>query len=328
MTNKQQMMREQLEWVFLWIACGMGAETISVQLQLLTSEIALAKAQFGYRSPLPPPKSTKDKPQSISRSPSRFSRFTTIKRATTRKNSGSGGGYREIEEDRSLLSRRGSDDSDVTLVDKDSAGILLGALAPLVSTLQKLGLGLSALDLEADDKLSHSFEAVCGQLGGLLSNLREQERGDRPESEDDFDMTALLLEALRKKVQAERCRLEPPNSTAPTRATPLSPPSLTPSQSQNPFILHAPSLSRGSATRSSLSKPITPAPSVSAGSPAPAQNNAGPPGFSYAGFVGGSQSNWRVNNVFRLGSYQASMLFSPSPIAVRKLVTTSPGVKV
>ncbi|RSH87479.1 hypothetical protein EHS25_003389 [Saitozyma podzolica] len=284
MTNKQQMMREQLD----------------VQLQLLLSEIALAKAQLGYRSPLPSPKSTKDKPQSTSRSLSRFSRFTsTIKRATTRKNSGSGGGYREIEDDRSLLSRRGSDDSDVTLVEGDSAGLLLGVLAPLVSTLQKLGLGLSAVELEADDKLSHSFEAVCGQLEGLLANLREQEKGDRSASEDDFDMPALLLEALRKKVQAERDRLESPNSPTPTRSAPLSAPSLTPSQSQNPFIL-LPLLS----------------------------GIADPPGFSYAGFVGGSQSNWRVNNVFRLGSYQASMLFSPSPIAVRRLVTTSPGVKV
>jgi hypothetical protein len=307
----------------------MGAETLSVQLQLLISEIALAKVQLGYRSPLPSPKSTKDKPQSISRSPSRFSRFTsTIKRATTRKNSGSGGGYREIEDDRSLLSRRGSDDSDVTLVEKDSAGILLGALAPLVSTLQKLGLGLSALTLDADDELLHNFEAVCGKLEGLLSTLKEQERGDHSESDNDFDMPALLLEALRKKVQAERDRLNAPKSPSPTRRTPLSPPSLTPSQSQNPFILHAPSLSRGTTSRAPLSKPITPAPSVSAGSPAPAQDNAHPPGFSYAGFVGGSQSNWRVNNVFRLGSYQASMLFSPSPIAVRRLVMSSPGVKV
>jgi hypothetical protein len=216
----------------------------------------------------------------------------------------------------------------VTLVEGDSAGLLLGVLAPLVSTLQKLGLGLSAVELEADDKLSHSFEAVCGQLEGLLANLREQEKGDRSASEDDFDMPALLLEALRKKVQAERDRLESPNSPTPTRSAPLSAPSLTPSQSQNPFILRAPSLSRGSMTRSSLSKPITPAPSITAGSPAPAQGIADPPGFSYAGFVGGSQSNWRVNNVFRLGSYQASMLFSPSPIAVRRLVTTSPGVKV
>jgi hypothetical protein len=167
---------------------------------------------------------------------------------------------------------------------------------------------LTQLGVQPADDLGKVFSNICGKLESLIESLHMGEGNESGEEDveagDDLEMRALLLSALLKKIEAERARLTSP----PTQALATISPSPLTLGSRNPFIVHSTSLT----STSSASKPITPAPA----------SHLSP---SYATFVSNSQTSWTINNVFRLGSYQASMLFSPSPIAVRKL--GMPGVR-
>lgn len=196
--------------------------------------------------------------------------------------------YDKVEEQTGLLSaRRDSDDSDQALLDQDDpASHLLAVLAPLVSGIQRLGPRTTG-----QNDVAGLFDEVCKTLKALIVELKGEESGG---DEHDLEMRSLMLSALVKKVQAERHSI--------TIASPLA------AKSLNPFVFHATSLSNASIKPIPFSKPI-PVIGKTGGALAP-----------YSSFAGGAPSSTWAMSVIRLGSFQNSMLFSPSPVAVRKLV--------
>lgn len=190
--------------------------------------------------------------------------------------------------------RRGSADSDAKLVNDNPASSLLTMLAPVISNLQQLGIRITALSPPSYSLLT-TFKTLCAELEQLLDGLKSSGRTAEMTEEGkvydhDQEMRTLLLKALSRKVQIERERtLPPPIALAP------SPTSTT--AKANPFVVHSSTLMSG--RKKTTSKPI--------GGPA---TQSGPSAL-------GGQSMWRAN-VFRVGSYQASMLFSPSPVAVKR----------
>ena len=204
--------------------------------------------------------------------------------------------YDKIEEQRGLLSsRRESADSDETMADTDeTASDLLVVLAPLVSSLQHLSLRLTSAAPCATDAVFHDFVALCDLLDGFIAELQS---GSPEEDDHDFEMRALMLSALSKKVHAEQDSARRSSMTA-------SPLVVKPS---NPFVLHATSIRKSSTKAIASAKSI---PSAVGGSPPP----------PYSSFVGGAQTSSWAKNVIRLGSFQNSALFTPSPVAVRRLI--------
>ena len=202
------------------------------------------------------------------------------------------------------LLRRGSDDSDATLVEDvgQTAADLLAVMAPLVAGLQGLTPQLIALR-PLPGEIKQAFEEACDKMLALLHGRRDELIAQSKEGGSgdmgEMEMSILMLDALMRKVEAEQVTFK--------RATnPLA------LQSQNPFVLHATTISgRG---RHSVSAPTRIAP-IAGG---PAQRDMGTGGF--ASFASASQSTSWAMNVHRLGSFQASALFTPSPVAVRKLV--------
>lgn len=237
-----------------------------------------------------------------------------------------------MDETRPLVSddRRGSADSDATLVNsiegstdshvEDTAGQLLDVLAPLISALQKLTPRFKNIPIE--EKLVQVHEQVCSKLVELLDDLTTHHQArDDSQDEHDLEMTSLMLDALRKKVEQERSvSLHRPSVATqeveaeetmteanceakhPSTGLPLLP------VSKNPFILHSTSIALSPSRRSSSSTSI------------PIGDKAVPPPGTYSAYIGGAQQTW-ARNVIRIGSYQNSMLFSPSPVAVQPLAS-------
>lgn len=236
--------------------------------------------------------------------------------------------YGKMDESRSLISddRRGSADSDATLVGSDpgadtvgySADQLLEVLAPLVSALQRLTPRLDTADPPRD--LLRHHHLICEKLTTLFDDVvrlhgNHSEQTDSRD-EHDLEMSSLMLDALRKKVDSERFATQPRGALIvrevevqetvieQQRAGQESP--LLP-VSKNPFIVHPTSIALSSSRRSSVSSNV------------PIGEKAIPPG-TYSSFLAGGQQTW-AKNVIRIGSYQNSMLFSPSPVAVRPLAS-------
>jgi hypothetical protein len=249
--------------------------------------------------------------------------------------------YTQLDETSALLAqRRGSTDSDQTLVDEDGArsspvaamdsNALLAILAPLVGALQRLTPRLNASS--APNDIFASFIGACTALTSLLTFLQRCSQDHEHASGDagydlDAEMRSLMLEALGKKVEMERHKIRRPShdsdrsliSTTSTANTPFTNSSsssispLSPSHTKNPFVVHATSVHLSSSRVSVGGKAIPQAPSSrSSGS-----STGGVAIANYGNFAGGGQASWAMN-VIRLGSYQNSMLFSPSPVAVRR----------
>ncbi|EIW70707.1 hypothetical protein TREMEDRAFT_61218 [Tremella mesenterica DSM 1558] len=204
------------------------------------------------------------------------------------------------------LLRRGSSGSDTTLVEDvgESAADLLGQMAPLVSALQTLSPKMSTIKpIPAD--LRELFDEACQKLTDLLEKKRagvEEGKGD------ELGMSRLLLDALLRKVQAERL-------TVARAASPLV------MQSANPFVIHAAALgSTSTISNGSAASSILNGGSRTISSPARIAPVTGTSAGGYTSFASASQSGAWGMNVVRLGSFQASALFSPSPIAVRRAV--------
>ncbi|ODO09774.1 hypothetical protein I350_01991 [Cryptococcus amylolentus CBS 6273] len=235
--------------------------------------------------------------------------------------------------------RRGSNDSntsadsDMTLVgsegqggpggnaggfQEDSAGELLATLAPVIAALQHLGIKLRThtemLRGNGDyTSVKDSFLAACESVVTLLLEL-ESPNGHvegQPDSladvgQDNLEMRSLMLEALKKKVKTEQHRLSTASFASPQR-----------SPTHDPFAVHSASSPYGRSRKGGVG--VTK--SVPIKISAVGGGQAGE--VAYRSFMANSQqSAWAINAV-RLGSFQASALFTPSPVAVRRLVGDS-----
>ena len=267
--------------------------------------------------------------------------------------------YEKIEEERLLSSganaqRRGSDDSDKTLVDDTtapeevsppadplSASQMLDVLAPLISSLQRITPRLAGSSVHSDEA-KNDHAAICGTMLQFIDELKQlvsQRRQAQSQAHDDgektrpilqdhdLEMTSLMLDALGKKVEKEKSEMyrlavvESFDETDDSEweesvvakaelvrvqrgadGSPLLP------ATTNPLVLHSTSITL-SARRGSENRPI------------PAGQTTAAPKI-HSSFVSGVQPTWS-RNVIRLGSYQNSFLFSPSPVAVRPMVGIS-----
>ena len=290
----------------------------------------------------------------IRTSPTRMFKVTTpfrlVRSKIQRKNS-----YQIMEEERLLPDRRDSGSSDETLVnDDDPAGYLLSILAPLIAGIQRISTKLNPFGQQFD--VIDGFDRLCSKTLDLLVELKEDadEEGLR---KDDLEMKSLMLSALIRKVEAESfkkrshaqrrpsliipmllnsARSSPGVSSVPCHSETPTPLTL---QSENPFVIHASSLSLSSPNgrvRKDLSEDqdrnadidlvtrptINRIGSSSRGIPIA---RAGGLGGTFANFVGGAQSSLWATNI-RLGSFQNSLLFSPSPIAVRQVLGGGQGM--
>ncbi|WVO16209.1 hypothetical protein L204_103880 [Cryptococcus depauperatus] len=298
-------------------------EQLENELSNLNVDIAnLNQTLLFPSSPVSPLLSPTKPPTKISRLVSvlNFPRPTPFKKQSKAAGRWTRGKYDKLEEP--LLSRRGSvestcsEDSDTTLVgsgnvhtitgesqtsrNEDQAGKLLALLAPVISTLQRLGMKLVAQgpNLSVKDylELKKSYHSSCTTILELLTQLQTLKADDK-EGNDGLDshnmeMSHLMLEALIKKVKIEQDRF---SASSPTT-----------SSTKNPFVFQAIT----SSTRNRISK--TKSIPISAAS-------SGGREVSYRSFIANStQSSWAMN-VVRLGSFQASALFTPSPIAVRRI---------
>lgn len=186
----------------------------------------------------------------------------------------------------------------------------LTLLAPLVATIQRLS---PTVQLTSDQALRASFQDRCEELTDLIKELKKESISSAQSyghifDEGNDDMRLLLLNALHKKITLEqsRCSVELPIqlTQAVNNNTLVSVKAI----DKNPFILHSSSLNRPNSYTPSSSKPI-------------ALPVLGTQNGNFSDFMGHSQQTWRMN-VHRLGSFQASALFSPSPIAVNKAMRT------
>ena len=208
--------------------------------------------------------------------------------------------------------------------------------------------------LSSNPKVRDDFFALCAEISQVLESLIMKEGPDGLEigHEHEREMRGLMLVALVKKVDTEVQSVRHPTLkasmpvndppilesmsqalklsapvTGPSPASPTSSsPLLTRPQTNNPFVLHSNSIRRNAVSqnpspglgaiaegrKASVSVPI----GVSAGG-ARGAPPASPGSFST--FVGGAQSSLWATNI-RLASLQNSLLFSPSPIAVRRVV--------
>ncbi|WVR07131.1 hypothetical protein IAU60_004172 [Kwoniella sp. DSM 27419] len=232
-----------------------------------------------------------------------------------------------------LLSLIGPDDSQETLVDAPAAvktvdaDSLLNTLAPVVSELQRLAPQvISYLQRGLDSPLGVQFTDICVELLDIVNEIRQQARevtDCRPKQQEHFsnvlmshdqDMRDLLLAALTTKVEREYERLTAIKGL-PAVVTPPD----------DPFVLHStslPALPRANrATRGST--PIKIGPGSMASSDFDTNTDTDSASIT---LINGSSSShlypaqgsqgW-ARNLVRLGSYQASLLFSNSPVAVR-----------
>jgi DNA-binding ferritin-like protein len=215
-----------------------------------------------------------------------------------------------------LSTRRASGDSDKTLVGDDTAGQLLELLAPIVSGIQRVAAQVKVAVGTGEISVKKDFEEVCEEMLRLITGLKHGY--EKTEDGHDGEMRGLMLEALSKKVSAELATVRarkagPTSATSPPNKPSSSPLALV---AENPFIVHASSLNT---TQNPMFHPSTRrASSEPKRIPAADTEQTMPPG-SFSAFTGTAQASvWGLNNIFRLGSYQSTMLFSPSPIAVRR----------
>lgn len=182
----------------------------------------------------------------------------------------------------------------------------LALLAPLVATIQRLSPVVRTI---AEKDIRTAFLQRCEELTDLLMELKKEalfsppayDASGFPADADDDDMRVLLLTALHRKVLLESSRCAAPVSAG-TGSLAVK------ADAFNPFVFHSTTrtVSSGTALRTpSPPKAIAPALRVTEG--------------EFSNFMGHSQQTWRAN-VHRLGSFQASALFSPSPIAVNRAV--------
>lgn len=230
----------------------------------------------------------------------------------------SGVSGRSSDSDRTLVGATANCGENICLVQDewvhDPADELLVLLAPVISTIQRMGIKISSrvhalLPAEYDVLRDHYLEA-CNAMLSALNKLQSPQsyvkarRSSFVDTEDDLEMRTLILEALIKKIKAEQARFR----FLPTTLI----------SSHNPFVVHAAASlqnpdQRPSGRRASTvqSNPIT---------IVPAQVTLPNGEISSRSFIRSpQQSSWAMN-IVRLGSFQASALFTPSPIAVRKPV--------
>lgn len=215
-----------------------------------------------------------------------------------------------ISPERPLLTISGSDSSLLSPTpsstadeDRDDATILLSLLAPLIARLQKLGKGIRDLGTVSEGT-SYMFTTCSQGLEKKIEGYRTSESNIK--DPHDLEMKTLLLDALSKKIEQERPITIPTMKNSP------------PLPDDNPLILHS------SGVLSSERRSITP----------PSQSKTGVPIGSgigieqvgmYPTFTAATQQHQAgLSNIFRLGSFQNSMLFSPSPVAVRQPATVEP----
>jgi hypothetical protein len=204
-------------------------------------------------------------------------------------------------------------------VDRDDATILLSLLAPLISRLQKLGRAIR--DLDPDQVMGGTYEKfrICSEkLEGKIEWYHQSTPSSAGVDPHDLEMKTLLLDALSKKIQQERIntllkpKIEPPLG----QHTP----------NDNPLILHSTGVL--SAERRSITPPVQPnrgipiGTAINTGMGIGIGNLGGQDGM-YPSFTHATQQIG-LSNVFRLGSFQNSFLFSPSPVAVRQPATVEP----
>lgn len=200
-------------------------------------------------------------------------------------------------------------------VDRDDATILLSLLAPLISRLQKLGRAIR--DCEGVMEGTYDKFTICSEkLEGKIEWYHQptESAGVDPH---DLEMKTLLLDALSKKIQQERINTIP----VPPKVSP--PPSI---PNENPLILHSTGVLR--AERRSITPPVQPNRGIPIGTGANRGvrigiGNIGGQEGMYPSFTHATQQIG-LSNVFRLGSFQNSFLFSPSPVAVRQPATVEP----
>jgi hypothetical protein len=202
--------------------------------------------------------------------------------------------------DTSLLSPAPSSIADE---DRDDATILLSLLAPLIARLQKLGKGIRELGTISEGT-SYMFTTCSQGLEKKIEGYRTC--GSNAEDPHDLEMKTLLLDALSKKIQQEKPITIPTMKSSP------------PLPDDSPTILHS------SGVLSSERRSITPPSQSKTGVPIGAGIGIGQVGM-YPSFTSATiQQQAGLSNVFRLGSFQNSMLFSPSPVAVRQPATVEP----
>ena len=191
----------------------------------------------------------------------------------------------------------------------ETASDLLAILAPVVSSTQRLSARIRTDGLDPSD-----FAQICKELLEVLRKCQRQDEDDT--DEHDLEMRDLLLEALIKKVQTELSAVESLSASAPVsprRTDSLNPfaSPITPTFTVRPMTFSA--AGRSISEDSPLYPLNTHSPfvlhSASLKSPARARPISAPGGTP--------QASW-LRDVVRLGSYQASALFSPSPVAVHR----------
>jgi hypothetical protein len=148
---------------------------------------------------------------------------------------------------------------------------------------------------------------TCSQgLESKIEGYRHSGSTDSSDDPHDLEMKTLLLDALSKKIEQER-----PCTLATMKNSPPLP-------DDNPLILHSSGVL--SSERRSITPPIQPKQGV----PIVSGIGIGQVGM-YPSFSQATQQHQAgLSNVFRLGSFQNSMLFSPSPVAVRQPATVEP----
>lgn len=239
---------------------------------------------------------------------SRFSRLTSQLRFV-RKRSAKSCIDTPDENQRLLDARRGSAQSDETLVESDdTASDLLDVLGPLVATLQRLRARIALQSKVGQQSILTQAEEVCALLLRLIEDQQTTDHSSTVDKDDhDVEMRSLMLSALLKKVTFEQTsfqHLQTSSSpgTIPLVLAPRAASTLLIPTPLNPLIFHQNSLTRPLNLAQPRSIPIA--------------------NQSYLGFAGNAQQSAWAANVIRLGSYQNSLLFSNSPVAVRRMVST------
>lgn len=213
---------------------------------------------------------------------------------------------------------------------RDTASDLLSLLAPLVSSLQTLGLRLKDSE-SVEQEMIDDFRGCCTDLEDRINIYNTPIPDQDAElNAHDLEMRTLLLDALGKKVIAERTSCPeahvpaPLQAPSPLNASPPSTVSRTSSTSGNPFVLHSSDIigSRRSSTPNPMPIPIGAGAGSGIGIGGGTGMGRGTHLGPYPSFADASHQTG-LSNVFRLGSFQNSLLFSPSPVAVRQPLPAS-----
>ena len=278
-------------------------------IEILVADICAAHDKLSLDSSIPKI-TTSDSPAILSKTRFKFTSPFRLPRSRSHRKK-----YELLDDSCALLaSRRDSFTSDETLVgdDSDLTGTLLSSLAPLISGVQRLAPRIHGLHPPCPEA-QRAFETACDKVLDLIVELQGHHGGG---DEHDLEMRGLMLAALSRKIEVEKGSIRRLSTSTAASSTSNSSSSLasdtstkvvTPfvPASKNPFILHAASINLSSSRTSIPGKAI----------PINDGIHGQVPG-GYSSFVGGAQSSTWAMNVIRLGSFQNSMLFSPSPIAM------------